>query len=277
MALIPGKEYFQEQKQSKYYQIRYGDTLSDIARRFGTTLEMLLAINNISNEHYIRQGMTIRIPDEKEGSIILAREGSSQTKTDTQIITQPSEKIFASIPKVPEENSSKAEEKAAKTFAPVFTNGKNMADLDIEFIQTQNPPVGYIRVEPEETLGHYADWLQIKTQSIRDWNNLSFGRTINLNQRIKLKFDQITPDEFNRLRLEYHRGIEEDFFMNYAIVGTITHQVQTGENIWYLCHYVYNLPYWLIVDYNKDIDFNQLKVGNQLIIPEITAKDDVSI
>ena len=86
-------------------------------------------------------------------------------------------------------------------------------------------------------------------------------------------FDQVTPEEFNRLRLEYHRGIEEDFFLNYEITGTSTHQVKTGENLWYLCTYVYNLPYWLIVAYNKDIDFNQLKVGDPLIIPEIRTKE----
>jgi membrane-bound lytic murein transglycosylase D len=277
MALIPGKEYFPEQKRSKYYHIRYGDTLSDIARRFGTTIDMVLAINNISNEHYIRQGMTIRIPDEKEASILVTTQETNQAKTDTQIISQPAEKILAAAANVQVDNSINTKQNTAKISTPVFSNGKSMADLDIEFIQTRKPAIGYIRVEPEETLGHYAEWLQIKTQSIRDWNKFSFGKTIDLNQRIKLIFDQVTPEEFNRLRLEYHRGIEEDFFMNYSIVGTVTHQVQTGENLWYLCHYVYNLPYWLIVDYNKDIDFNQLKVGDHLIIPEITAKDDLSI
>ena len=51
LAAIPETEYLAEQKTSKYYRIRYGDTLSDIARRFGTSVELLLAFNNISNAH----------------------------------------------------------------------------------------------------------------------------------------------------------------------------------------------------------------------------------
>jgi membrane-bound lytic murein transglycosylase D len=279
IAVIPGKAYYPEQKRSKYYHIRYGDTLSEIARKFGTSVEMLLAMNNISNEHYIRRGMTIRIPDEKEESVILANNDNKQISTNMQSNAQSSEseKILASDSNVQRDHTMHDNTMTAGNLASVFTNGKSMADLEIEFIQTQSPPIGYIRVEPEETLGHYAEWLQIKTQRIRDWNKLSFGKAINLNQKIKLIFDQVAPAAFNRMRLEYHRGIEEDFFMHYEIIGTLTHQVQTGENLWYLCHYIYNLPYWLIVAYNKDTDFNQLKPGDQLIIPDIKTKDDVTI
>ena len=277
MALIPNTEYFAKQKQSKYYHIRYGDTLSEIARRFGTTTDMLLAINNISNEHYIRRGMTIRIPSAKEKLLVLAQNEQSKIKTNTQTNAQPAVKTLASAAKVKKDYSVNNNDNSAKIHAPIFMNGKNKADLDIEFIQTKNPPIGYIRVEPEETLGHYAEWLQIKTQKIRNWNKLSFRKSIDLNQRIKLIFNQVTPDVFNRMRLEYHRGIEEDFFIHYEIISTMVHRVQSGENLWYLCRYVFNLPMWLVVDYNKDIDFNQLKVGDKIILPEVKSKTDASI
>ncbi len=277
MALIPGKEYFAKQKQSKYYHIRYGDTLSEIARRFGTTTDMLLAINNISNEHYIRRGMTIRIPGAKEKSVVSAHVKQSQIKTNTQINPQPAEKTLPSIAKVNKEDSVNINDKSAKIIVSNFTNGKNKDDLDIEFIQMKNPPVGYIRVEPEETLGHYAEWLQIKTQKIRDWNKLSFRKSLNLNQKIKLNFTRVKPEAFNRMRLEYHRGIEDDFFIHYEIISTKTHSVQSGENLWYLCNYIYNLPIWLVVDYNKDINFNQMKVGDKIIIPEVKSKTDANI
>jgi membrane-bound lytic murein transglycosylase D len=277
MALIPNEEYFAKQKQSKYYHIRYGDTLSEIARRFGTSVDMLLAINNISNEHYIRRGMTIRIPLDKKEELLLAKNEKKKIKPDIQAKDQPAEKFLASAPKVKKENSINNSDRTTKSNVHVFTNGKSNADLEIEFIQKKNPPIGYIRVEPEETLGHYAEWLQIKTQKIRNWNKLSFGRSINLNKRIKLIFNKVTPDEFNRLRLEYHRGIEEDFFIHYEIISTMVHRVQSGENLWYLCHYVFNLPMWLVVAYNKDIDFNQIKAGDKIVIPEVKPKTEASI
>ena len=44
------------------YVIRSGDTLSEIAQRFGTTIATLQALNNIQNPNLIYAGNTIRIP-----------------------------------------------------------------------------------------------------------------------------------------------------------------------------------------------------------------------
>ena len=46
-----------------FYKIRAGDTLSEIADRYGTTVETLQAVNGISSAHHIRIGQVIRIPD----------------------------------------------------------------------------------------------------------------------------------------------------------------------------------------------------------------------
>lgn len=46
---------------ARYYTIRPGDTLSEIALRFGTTVNALAALNGISNPDLIYAGTTIRI------------------------------------------------------------------------------------------------------------------------------------------------------------------------------------------------------------------------
>lgn len=46
----------------RYYTIRPGDTLSEIAERFGTTVNALAALNGISDPNLIYAGTTIRIP-----------------------------------------------------------------------------------------------------------------------------------------------------------------------------------------------------------------------
>lgn len=269
LAALPQTAFQTAQKVSEYYHIRYGDTLSDIARRFGTTVELLLALNNISDEHYIRRGMTIRIP------------GKSQS---APVISEPPP--LAGVEK--ELNPAQQEHMAKQTLEPIITFPywqqvtpekdssaafvKDTIEPEIEFIQNQVPAAAYIRVEPEETLGHYAEWLQVKTQRIRDWNNFSFQTAIQFNQKIKLIFETVSAEEFNRLRLEYHRGIEEDFFMHYEITGTVSHEIKSGENIWYLCNFVYNLPYWLIVDYNEFVKIDALKTGDKLVIPSIISR-----
>lgn len=49
------------QSNVRYYTIRPGDTLSEIAERFGTTTQALAALNQIANPNLIYAGTTIRI------------------------------------------------------------------------------------------------------------------------------------------------------------------------------------------------------------------------
>lgn len=49
------------QSGARYYQIQPGDTLSEIAERFGTTTNALAALNGIQNPNLIYAGTTIRI------------------------------------------------------------------------------------------------------------------------------------------------------------------------------------------------------------------------
>ncbi len=44
------------------YTIKSGDTLTSIAIRFGTTVDALLQINNISNPNSIVTGQTLELP-----------------------------------------------------------------------------------------------------------------------------------------------------------------------------------------------------------------------
>lgn len=275
LASIPQAEFLAQQKRSEYYRIRYGDTLSEIARRFGTSVELLLALNNLDNAHIIRRGMTIRLPDanDKLPRLIIKHDPDDGLVNPLMLAQADESTLPAPFWKQPVPDIIEPDTISAEIAAADYTNLKDSSDLEIEFIRQENPAIGYIRVEPEETLGHYAEWLQVKTQKVRNWNNLPFGESIQLNRKIKLVFDTISATEFNRMRLEYHRGIEEDFFMNYEISGTLEHQVKSGENIWYLCNYTYNLPFWLIVDYNKDVNFAALKVGDKLIIPEVKARN----
>ena len=45
-----------------YYTVRWGDTLSSIAARYGTTVQAIMYANNIANPNYIYAGMILYIP-----------------------------------------------------------------------------------------------------------------------------------------------------------------------------------------------------------------------
>ncbi len=48
--------------------VRRGETLSEIAGRYGVTVAYLMALNAITNPHLIYVGQAIRIADENNGS-----------------------------------------------------------------------------------------------------------------------------------------------------------------------------------------------------------------
>jgi membrane-bound lytic murein transglycosylase D len=148
----------------------------------------------------------------------------------------------------------------------------DLSNLKIRQItRADNTRTGIIQVEAEETLGHYADWLEIPTRRIRALNNLPFGTSISLNQTIKLPLSEGDPERFEEKRFEFHREIEEDFFAFYRVTGVETYEVRPGDSIWQLCFNQLEIPFWLLKKFNPDTDFNTMRPGHTLQYPVVVG------
>ncbi|MBU1737987.1 MAG: transglycosylase SLT domain-containing protein, partial [Proteobacteria bacterium] len=66
---------------------------------------------------------------------------------------------------------------------------------------------GVIKVEAEETLGHYADWLGIPTWRIRKENRLRYGKAIMVGQEIRIPLRKGGQGLFEEKRYEYHKEL----------------------------------------------------------------------
>jgi LysM repeat protein len=129
--------------------------------------------------------------------------------------------------------------------------------------------VGILRVEVEETLGHYAEWLNVSAREIRRLNGFRYGRALHLNQKIKIPLHRVTQDEFVEKRFEYHQELVEDFFASYRVDKVLTYSIKKGDNIWTLSHQEFEVPLWLIKRYNAGVDFSALVPSQKLLIPII--------
>ena len=129
-----------------------------------------------------------------------------------------------------------------------------------------------IEVLAGETLGHYSDWLQIKTSDLRRLNNMSFKKPVVIGQKIKLKFSSITKEKFQNLRVAYHRSLQDTYFAEYQIADTKEHKIQKGDSIWKLAQQDYQVPLWLLLQYNPDLNLSQIKSGDTLVIPLVEEK-----
>lgn len=129
--------------------------------------------------------------------------------------------------------------------------------------------IGYIRVEAEETLGHYADWLNVPARDIRRLNGFRYGRPLHLSQKIKIPLDRVTKNDFEVKRFEFHQELSEDFFASYRVEKVWTYSIKRGDNIWTLSRQEFEVPLWLIKHYNGDVDFGALIPSQKLIIPVV--------
>ena len=130
-----------------------------------------------------------------------------------------------------------------------------------------------ITVQASETLGHYADWLEIPTSRLRRLNGIRYGTPVGIGRPTKLDFSAVSREEFERRRLEYHHTLQEEFFDAYEVVGTDTHKLQRGDTLWELAEKRYRVPVWLLRQYNPTLDFSALQAGARLTVPRIAPRE----
>ncbi len=129
-----------------------------------------------------------------------------------------------------------------------------------------------IVVQGEETLGHYADWLEVRASDLRRLNGMRYGTPVVIGRSVRLDFSKVSPEVFEQRRLAYHQAIQDDFFSAYAVTGTTTHVLQRGDTLWYLAERKFRVPVWLLRQYNPDLDFGSLQPGAHMVVPELEPR-----
>jgi len=129
-----------------------------------------------------------------------------------------------------------------------------------------------ITVQPNETLGHYAEWLGVRASRLRQLNGMRYGEPVVLHQKIRLDFAHVPPRDFERVRVEYHRELQEEFFSQWEIEGTSVHKVGPGDSIWSLSTRRFEVPIWLLRQYNPDVDLDSLSAGTQITVPKLRQR-----
>jgi membrane-bound lytic murein transglycosylase D len=154
-------------------------------------------------------------------------------------------------------------------------------NLDIERVSSKG--AARIKVSIDETIGHYAEWLNIPTSQIRRLNNMGRTSDIQFNKALLLPVtSEDVLNQFEASRLEYHMAIEEDFYTQYKVTELKSYTIKNGETLWDICNQadIENaLPLWLFKKYNKHIDINKLHPLMQVWLPVIAEKgsDDIGI
>ena len=267
-ATITTENRFDEQLPDLFHTIARGDTLSEIATEYGTRVSTLVALNNLGSSHRIRAGQRLRLPAAGPAPEIVARKAAEEGKKPPVVVAEmtPVVEVAPEIEaiKEPLDVGAMADDFAATVRSTVQTTLlSDPSDYTVSADQT-------IEVHPLETLGHFADWLGIKTQRLRDINGLAFRAPVELGQRIKLDLSNVDAATFERLRSEYHQQQQDVFFRTHTITGIQEHVIRRGESVWILSLRQYDVPIWLFRQYNPALDLHTVQPGAKINFPMLT-------
>ena len=70
----------QQPQNPRRYQVRRGDTLGRIAKRFGTTVGELVAMNNLTQAHYIKPDQMLKVPGKRTAAVPAVRKPAAPKK-----------------------------------------------------------------------------------------------------------------------------------------------------------------------------------------------------
>ncbi|MGH8223881.1 MAG: LysM peptidoglycan-binding domain-containing protein, partial [Woeseiaceae bacterium] len=251
------------------------DTLSALAREYGTSVGTLVALNNLGSRHRIRAGQQLRLPAAGAAAPVTLAAVESPVGRPAAPVELPAEAV--------------ADAPATGSAEDLVVSAGALAD-DVAVAEVAEPaqttllsdPSDYsvaedltIEVHPLETLGHYADWLQIRAQRLRDINGFAFRTPVEVGRRIQLDLGRVDAQTFEGLRTAWHRQQQDAFFRDHRIAGITEHVVDSGESVWILALRKYEVPIWLFRQYNPELDLHKVRPGTRLSFP-VLADNDVA-
>ncbi len=293
----------------EFYVVRRGDSLEGIAARVSVPQAELLKMNSLRNPDFLYEGQRLRIAGEavavtpaeaevKVAAIDAARGEAQREGAAVQVVREETTRPIgtgeptrgrprsaaaaameaASTPEVAtavvqaaesarEPVSASQAEELSPALGPVSVS-QGLADS----IDYQVRDDGSIRVEATETLGQYADWLQIPTQKLRNVNKLRPKQPVLLGQKLNLDYSRVSREAFEQVRRDYHAKLQAEFFVQHRISGTEVYIVRRGDSLWTMTQKFSNLPIWLLRQYNPDTDLSDLRAGTQVVMPRVEVQ-----
>jgi membrane-bound lytic murein transglycosylase D len=277
------------------YTVRRGDTVSLIAARYGVTEQALLGINGLQDPHKIYPGQKLTMPgyvgDSAQVAVIETTPAPTPpaqvqveaiSEPDIGAISEPvmqlEEQLALRIPPaavLPDNQELEGpvtdEESVAEALDPVIdlseSNERLVESLSADPSDYTVASNNTVEVQASETLGHFADWLGIRAWDVRRLNNMAFQDPVIVGKRLALDFSNVNIAEFERTRRAFHSKLQGEFFSNYRIQGVESYQVKRNDNIGTIARNRYSTPIWLLRQYNPELDFNRIQIGQQIVFP----------
>ncbi len=291
-ARLPSSQRYVAQRNDGKHKVRRGETLAAVAAVSGVSVSRLLAANGWSSPHEIARGDIVHIPmpasraetsgvsapvvvaANTAGVAAPAAPGAAEPIAATPTAAappsaplataSPNPEVEEKVPPAPKEPvSARQTDSAALLPADAPTGSSDASDYSVG-------PGDTVIVQAAETLGHFADWTGVDSQTLRALNKLHKNAMVTLGRKLKLDLSRVTAAQFVAARREYHRQLQETFFAAHRIAGSETYSVKSGESLWTIAQHS-DVPIWLVAQYNPDVDFGDMRPGTSITLPRVAS------
>jgi membrane-bound lytic murein transglycosylase D len=295
-ARLPSAQRYVAQRNDGTHKLRRGETLAGVAAASGISVARLLAANGWSSAGAAGRGAVVHIPlpasraDIGGGGAAASVADNAAVNSSTEAVpaaasppgasTQggtaalpapladtvppPAAAAVAKVAPPPKEPVS-ARQTSGNALLPVASPTGNPDTTNYD-VGADNTAI----VQAAETLGHFADWTQVDVQTLRALNKLR-KNSVTQGRKIKLDLSRVTAAQFVAARREYHHHLQESYFASHRIAGTETYAVRRGDSLWTIAQQKNELPVWLVAQYNPDVNFNDMRPGTTITLPQVVG------
>jgi len=262
LASVPNDQQYKRQKLTEVVRVERGDTLYGLGRRYGVPWTVIAEANHITKFHRLRPGQRLVIPRRgKDRQWVAANVPVPKPKVLRTVAVKEREKIQPNgkpdVMPLPEASIAFQKAEGSMLFQDLglknFNSKRNTAQLIAAY---------------GETLGHYANWATVSTQTIRNANGMRFGEKLQPGVILVMPLSNTTEERFSQARVEFHQSREEDFFSTYAVAEVSKIKVRRGDSIWSLTQ-SNNIPMWLFYQQNPDLINTPIRRGMTVSLPVI--------
>ena len=254
------------------YEVRRGDTVSFIAKRFSVPIETVLSLNGLSDSGTIYPGQVLQLRESSEDTLVASAKNVSDdfevSVEQRVLIINEDEELELGDTSSLFVNRAVVVDSSAAAVEPDSQEDAQQLLVDLE-----SDPSDYtvladntIEIQAAETLGHYADWLGIRAWDIRRLNDMVYRQPVIIGERLKMDFSKIDIKTFEQQRRQFHRDLQASYFQNWRIIETEQHSIRRGDFLVNLAR-ERSVPMWLFRQYNPEVDAGRIQIGQVVVFP----------
>jgi membrane-bound lytic murein transglycosylase D len=267
LAAIPVGTWANGQVADQYHVVRPGETLSSIAPRYGVRVAELAAMNGMHNPNSVRAGQRLVLPGGRADAVGTRATANAEAAARAPVVAV---KMVDDRGHVVAATESATERAAGAPTAPATAPPSvppPPAHLTVTYAVA---PDATLRVAEGETLGMYAQWLELDVDALRRHNGMAGDAMIRVGSTLALPFTRVDRATFESRRIAHHGAIRDAFLARHRIEGTQEHLVRPGESAWFLAERRYRIPVWLLHEYNPGLDLAEVRPGTRMVIPRVS-------